>query len=272
MKLVRFVSSMLLILFGLGVAPASADTGDAQEWFASSAANVVRSHAGEDLPDLTSDQLTKLTVGSPVRASLFTSNEGSFGQSNLWAAPILVDDEVVWTVATKFVSGASEQEEITDDTRFAEALSSIPADSQVVVEPKLGRGDHLGGWFLVGETVSPLDPVGRSVLAGEVSLAQFQEIRADLLTSQVDPDQTPESTSSGVSTSGIVRTVVIVLLVLLIVVGLLVWLRRDLTDSQSARRREPKEPVPSTTDDVKVLPRPVRRSKREEKKNEDPDD
>ena len=63
MKLVRFVSSMLLILFGLGVAPASADTGDAQEWFASSAANVVRSHAGEDLPDLTSDQLTKLAVG-----------------------------------------------------------------------------------------------------------------------------------------------------------------------------------------------------------------
>ncbi|MGO1944958.1 MAG: hypothetical protein ACTH1Z_11235 [Ancrocorticia sp.] len=274
MRLTRWVLGLLLVFVGagLGASPAAAQTEGAEEWFENSAANVVRSHAGEELPNLSSDQVADLTVGEPVQAVSFTDQVEAYDQSNLWVAPILVDDEPVGTVATQFVSGESEREEITDDTRFSEALVSLPEDLRVVVEPRLGGSAYMGGWFLVGETVSPMDPVARSVLAGEVPITTFNDIRSDLLSSEVVSEETPEAEEETFSPMGILRTVAIVIVALLIVVGVLVWLRRDLTDSQSTKNHQPTSRPTTTTDEVKVLARPQRRSKREEKKNEDSDD
>lgn len=268
MKLARLVTALFLLL--VGAAPANAATGEAEDWFADSAVSVVRSHAAESLPELTTDQLANLTVGDPVRAATFSGTEGEYEESNIWVAPISVDDAVVGTVASRFVSGSSEQVEITADTSFGEAITAVPEDSQVVIEPAFGSNGHLGGWFLVGETVSPLDSVARSILAGEVSQTLFEEIRSDLISSDGVPEETAAAEDSGSSTGTIVRTVIIVLVVLLIVVGLLVWLRRDLSDNAGVKRRE--RVTAPTGDEVKVLERPQRRFRREEKTNEDSDD
>lgn len=271
MRKLRIFVGALLILMGVTVAPALADDAGAVDWFESSAPSVVRSHAGEDLPNLSSEQISQIEVGKPVNAQEFTNQAESYNQSDLWVAPISVDDNTVGTVATRFVSGKSETEKVTGDTRFADALSDLPDGSTVVVEPQFGGSGNLGGWFLVGDTVSPLDPVARSVLAGEVSESLFQEVREDLLSSEAVPADEPDTeTPQSSGASGVIRAVVIVLVVLLVVVGILVWLRRDLSSHERVRRRPAKPEV--TGNEVKVVKRPQRKVKREEKNDEDSDD
>ena len=155
---------------------------------------------------------------------------GNLATSNFWVAPLFIDGNPVGTLATDFRSGESKQEKVTEREYFATALIKLTSEQRVVVEPALGGKDNLGAWFLVTSEgiVSPLDPVARSVLAGEVKLASFEEIRSELLGAGSDPVVTDESPKSPTGVAGhIIIYAIIALVVLLILVGVLVWLRYD---------------------------------------------
>lgn len=252
---------------GAGATPLSGSAADPSAWFEASGLSVVRSHAGEDLPHLSAKQLERLELGPPVEAYTFTNDPGKFNPSNLWVAPVLLEGKPVATVATEFRSGESQREKVTSESRFATALTELTEGSLIVVEPKFGGRDNLGGWFLVSSegSVTALDPVARSVLAGEVTIASFQEIRADLLASDKDPVATPDPVeAAGSVPGGMVRIVVIVLAVLLFAVGLLVWLRHEREEPERGHRQDRANRSRSLTNDVKILERP--RSRRERNK------
>ena len=267
MKLARPMLSALLLtlLCAIGVSPAVAaatPTGQSSQalaWFESSGLSVVRSHAGEDLSHLSANQLNELTLGTPVNAYTFTDDPGKFAPSDLWVAPVLLEDNPVATVATEFTNGESQREKLTGESRFATVLTELAADSLVVVEPDFGGRDNMGGWFLVSDdgSVTALDPVARSVLAGEVTIESFQEIRKDLLSSDGDPVATPNPVEANSSfTGGIIRAAVVVIVILLVVVGLLVWLRHDRDEPEREHKRERSPRSRGVTDDVKILERP----------------
>lgn len=236
MRLLRRLIAVLTLglIVSMGSVPAMGVTeppaADAASWFASSGLGVARSHAGEDLPDIPASQLSSLTIGAPVNAQVFTESVGNLATSNFWVAPLFIDGNPVGTLATDFRSGESKQEKVTEREYFATALITLTSEQRVVVEPALGGKDNLGAWFLVTSEgiVSPLDPVARSVLAGEVKLASFEEIRSELLGAGSDPVVTDESPKSPTGVAGhIIIYAIIALVVLLILVGVLVWLRYD---------------------------------------------
>ncbi len=269
MKLLRrlLVALTVGLIAGVGAVPAIGATEppapDAASWYESSGLSVARSHAGTDLPDVPSAELSELTIGTPVNAQAFTDSVGNLATSSFWVAPLFLDGDPVGTLATDFRAGESKNEKVTGEKYFATALTELTAEQRVVVEPALGGKDNLGAWFLVTSEgiVSPLDPVARSVLAGEVKLASFEEIRRELLGADKGPVTTNESPKSPAGMGGhIIVYAIIALVVLLILVGVLVWLRYDRGDLDHERtnRRQKKDDgarLP-TTDEVTVLELP----------------
>ncbi len=237
---------------------------DAASWFDSSGLSVARSHAGEDLSDIPSSQLSSLTIGTPVNAQVFTDSVGNLAMSSYWVAPLFLDGKPVGTLATDFRSGESKQEKVTGEEYFATALIELTSEQRVVVEPALGGKDNLGAWFLVTSegVVSPLDPVARSVLAGEVKLSSFEEIRHELLgagSAPVTTDEQPKA-PTGIAAHVIIYAI-IALVVLLILVGILVWLRYDRGDvaDEADNERQKKDDDGTrlpTSEDVTILELP----------------
>ena len=251
----------------LAVAPAMGATElpapDAVSWYESAGVSVARSHAGEDLPDITATELSALTIGRPVNAQIFTDSVGGLAMSNFWVAPLFLDGNPVGTLATDFRAGESKNEKVTGEKYFATELTELTAEQRVVVEPALGGKDNLGAWFLVTSEgiVSPLDPVARSVLAGEVKLSAFEEIRQALLGADKDPVVTNEAPQSPAGIAGhIIIYAIMTLVVLLVLVGVLVWLRYDRGDADERsdgrhKKNDDGARLPPT-DDVTVLELP----------------
>lgn len=270
MRLLRRLLALVTmgLIVSVGAAPAFAATeppaADAASWFESSGLSVARSHAGEDLPDIPTNQLTSLTIGTPVNAQVFTDSVGNLAMSSYWVAPLFLDGDPIGTLATDFRSGESKQQKVTGEEYFATALIELTSEQRVVVEPAIGGKDNLGAWFLVTSEgiVSPLDPVARSVLAGEVKLSSFEEIRRELLGAGSDPVVTNESPTSPTGVGGhIIIYAIVALVVLLVLVGVLVWLRYDRGDvgDEPANERQKKDDdggrLP-TSEDVTILELP----------------
>ncbi|MFT3944926.1 MAG: hypothetical protein QM705_14040 [Ancrocorticia sp.] len=262
----RFLVALTVgLMAGLGAVPAVAATApapDAISWYESSGLSVARSHAGEDLPNVSSNDLSSLTIGTPINAQAFTDSAGNLAASSFWVAPLFLDGEPVGTLATDFRAGESKNAKVTGEEYFATELTELTAEQRVVVEPALGGKDNLGAWFLVTSEgiVSPLDPVARSVLAGEVKLASFDEIRRELLGSDKDPVAANDSPAAPTGIGGhIIIYVIIALVVLLVLVGTLVWLRYDRGDADERTRERKKNDDGArltTTDEVTVLELP----------------
>ncbi len=232
---------------------------DAVSWYESSGVSVARSHAGEDLPDIPSNELSALTIGRPINAQVFTDSASNLAMSSLWVAPLFLDGNPVGTLATDFRAGESKNEKVTGEKYFATELTELTVEQRVVVEPALGGKDNLGAWFLVTSEgiVSPLDSVARSVLAGEVKLSALEEIRHELLGADKDPVATNESPQSPTGVGGhIIIYTIIALVVLLVFVGVLVWLRYDRADADERQKKDDDGTRLPPTDDVTVLELP----------------
>lgn len=212
------------------------NSGEIAAWFANSALSVARSNATDALPDLTSDQLANLVVGTPLNVVAFAKNDPkTYDDATVWIAPLLVDDGYVGTVATNYHDDAPHDSVVTSSVRLAEAVSDTPENARVVLEPQFASNDTLGAWFLVdaSDMVTPLDPVASSLLAGPVTLAQYQQIREELLSdSSSTRGDTTETQKSAENDGGVVRTAILVLAVLLAVVGVIVWLRHELDEGE----------------------------------------
>ena len=246
MKKAVGVLLLLLSLVFPGEATADESTATPESWFQSSAPSVARSNAPNVLTDLDSKQVASLEIGTPLHVTAFTDRVGTRTETTIWVAAITVNGEPVGTLATDFQSGKSTKEVMTASTDFATIVQDTPEGSIIMLDTSLAGNDDFGGWFLVDSTgmVTPADPVARSVLAGSVTLQQYQDSRSGLQAGnrqvQAD-DQTVEAPAK--ESGGAVRVAIIVVVILLVVVGLIVWLRRELDEPHPDD--EPSDPHPS---------------------------
>lgn len=266
-----------------GASKANGSADAAADWFSSQGLSVVRSNASVDMPDLSADQLANLQLQKPLNAVEFNASGNGTEASDIWIAPIYVGESVVGTLATVFTGGQSGLVAVTDDSNLGSIVAEPRDDVQIVVEPRIGSDDVIGAWFSLAAdgTVTPIDSVAKSVLAGTVSLAQYASLREGLIQTDEESGSIGSSSPGATSTSTtVLRVAVVVLIILLLLIGILVWIRYEHAngeeDAASAPEpdSDPNTPGPKRfrhgVDEIQVLERPAPKTP-EEKKNEDPD-
>lgn len=199
-------------------------------WFQTKGVAVVRSHASQDLPDVQSDKLARISVGEPVNADQFEGKGENTTASDFWVAPISVDGVVIGSLAADFSGDKISSETVNDDVDLGILASNVPDDTTIVVDPKIGAETILGAWFALTDAglVTPIDSVARSVMAGSVTVTQYASIRGGLIkTDDVAKLKQATAKKKPGDSNNLVWVAIIVASGLLIAAGILVWLRYE---------------------------------------------
>ena len=210
--------------------------------------------------------------------------EPKVAASGYWVAPLYRDVEPVGTLAVELVGGKAEKAVITDLPDFAKDVANLDAATAVVVDPETK------GWYLVTESrqVSPLDRRARQVLAGTVSLRDFETVRQTLRKSSGKPGQTTTGPiEDETERRGFSRALLLGIMVLLLLAGVAVWLRHDAARREKAdgddaakgadaakgdptpgRDAGPRTILTETGEMVRVYERPTRGARKEAEETE----
>lgn len=271
---------------GAGTAPAG--QAEAHEWFAGEGTAYVRKKAAEVFKGADYAEASAFHLGTPVNARVFekagAGGEPKVAASGYWVAPLYRDVEPVGTLAVELVGGKAEKAVITDLPDFAKDVANLDAATAVVVDPETK------GWYLVTESrqVSPLDRRARQVLAGTVSLRDFETVRQTLRKSSGKPGQTTTGPiEDETERRGFSRALLLGIMVLLLLAGVAVWLRHDAARREKAdgddaakgadaakgdptlgRDAGPRTILTETGEMVRVYERPTRGARKEAEETE----
>ncbi|HHW83314.1 MAG TPA: hypothetical protein GX743_05795 [Actinomycetales bacterium] len=170
----------------------------------------------------TAEQLNRVQWSAPIQAVTWSESyiEGDLDAApvrgaDAWLAPLVLDGAEVGVLALQLSGGAVAGHREVWNPELGAAIRSAPTDRYVI------EGEDVF-FHLTGETLRPLGDPARELLAGTISVADFQQFVSARLTPDevVDPD-TPAPPS--------LRPVIVAAIVLggiLALAGLITWSRR----------------------------------------------
>lgn len=243
----RFAAALVALFFVLLAPPVYADDAEAaRSWFDQSATAALRAHAKEQFADIETSKLSEIDVGEPRQASQFVGRTTSLTASNMWIATLRFNDVLIGTIAVPMKSG------IAGDPQFTRSLDVVQAVENHAENHEIVYDAMIGGWFVVEkDRVHAVGSAATDVLAGTVTLSQFDAIRTSLTKT------TPTPVASVRESGGALPIAIAAVVVLLLVVGVVVWVRYDVHQSDEEDSSSEQSAIRSTGK-VRILERPVK--------------
>ncbi|MDO5494286.1 MAG: hypothetical protein Q4G64_01065 [bacterium] len=191
----------------------------ANAWLREEGAAVITSSEGSGL---TADQLASVQWAPPVQASTWTESylagdliSPATVLSDTWLAPLVVNGTGVGALEIRLEAGRVTGHREVWIPELSDALRTHAADRFVLEE-----GDVV--FRISGDTARPVGPPAHELLAGRISVQEFQPFVA----ARHSPDEEPLPESDGEPSRAPVIAAAILLGGVLALAGLLTWSRR----------------------------------------------
>lgn len=195
----------------------------ATQWFSTSAPDVLRREGAGVFSGV---QVRALTLGAPIAAYELDPQGGVASEPSAWVAGVYNNDEPAGSLELVFDEEMKPQYLLISDATMAERLRGLQSDQQIVIDSSVGSSKELGAWFIAQEGVlEPLDSQARSVLAGNVSLKQYAQLRNERARDTSAAASEPVQNKQSWSMRDVLLTVSLALIAIAVLVALALALR-----------------------------------------------